>query len=90
MTATNMCSNFGGKWDSPPLKKGEKRYIYGRLRRLVLDSSIIKKMATESKTKGKKLDPHVTCIVNSCQRKIVQEFYSDGTTQFINMLWHWM
>ena len=19
MTATNMCSNFGGKWDSPPL-----------------------------------------------------------------------
>ena len=18
MTATNMCSNFGGKWDSPP------------------------------------------------------------------------
>ena len=20
MTATNMCSNFGGKWDSPPLK----------------------------------------------------------------------
>ena len=21
MTATNMCSNFGGKWDSPPLIK---------------------------------------------------------------------
>ena len=21
MTATNMCSNFGGKWDSPPLLK---------------------------------------------------------------------
>ncbi len=19
MTATNMCSNFGGKWDSPPV-----------------------------------------------------------------------
>ena len=19
MTATNMCSNFGGKWDSPPI-----------------------------------------------------------------------
>ena len=22
MTATNMCSNFGGKWDSPPLSLG--------------------------------------------------------------------
>ena len=21
MTATNMCSNFGGKWDSPPNQK---------------------------------------------------------------------
>ena len=22
MTATNMCSNFGGKWDSPPASGG--------------------------------------------------------------------
>ena len=22
MTATNMCSNFGGKWDSPPFRVG--------------------------------------------------------------------
>ena len=21
MTATNICSNFGGKWDSPPLNQ---------------------------------------------------------------------
>ncbi len=25
MTATNMCSNFRGKWDSPPHKSTKKR-----------------------------------------------------------------
>ena len=27
MTATNMCSNFGGKWASPPLT-GSSFYCY--------------------------------------------------------------
>ena len=26
MTATNMCSNFGGKWDSPPFLLGWSKY----------------------------------------------------------------
>ena len=32
MTATNMCSNFGGKWDSPPLTNcyTEKRNLEKR------------------------------------------------------------
>ena len=25
MTATNMCSNFGGKWDSPPFGMHEQK-----------------------------------------------------------------
>ena len=25
MTTTNMCSNFGGKWDSPPKRRGGER-----------------------------------------------------------------
>ena len=32
MTATNMCSNFGGKWDSTP-----KEAIYGLSSGIVLD-----------------------------------------------------
>ena len=36
----------------------------------MLDLSMMKKMAAESKTKGKKLNPHMTCVVNSCQGKV--------------------
>ena len=35
----------------------------------MLDSSMIKKTAAQLKTKGKKLDPHATCVVTSCQEK---------------------
>ena len=35
-----------------------------------LDSSVMKKTVAELKTKGKKLNPHMTCTVNSCQEKL--------------------
>ena len=41
--------------------------------------------AADSKDKESKLDAHVTCVVNSCQGWL-PEFYSDKTTQIINML----
>ena len=41
----------------------------GRLRKLALDLSMMKKMATESKAKGRKLNPYATCMANSCQGK---------------------
>ena len=34
-----------------------------------LESSMMKKMATDSKAKGKKWDLHMACLVNSCQGK---------------------
>ena len=38
---------------------------YGRLEKCSLDLSMVKKTTTESKTKGKKLDPLATCVVNN-------------------------
>ena len=36
----------------------------------MLNSSITKKKSAESKTKGKKMNPHATCVVDICQRKV--------------------
>ena len=41
-----------------------------RLRKHTLDSSVMKKTDAESKTRGRKLNPHVTCVVDSCQGKV--------------------
>ena len=46
----------------------------GRLGKLTLDSSVMKKTVAESKTKGKKRNPHATCMVNSCQGKVTISF----------------
>ena len=35
----------------------------------VLDSSLMKKMAADLKAKGKNMDLHTACLVNSCQGK---------------------
>ena len=43
-----------------------------------LDSSLMKKTAAESKTKGKKLNPQATCAVKSCLGNITT-VYSDKT-----------
>ena len=48
-------------------KKKEKKKGHDRLGKLVLDSSMVKKTAVGSKTKGKKLNPHATYVVNICQ-----------------------
>ena len=47
----------------------KKRKRNGRLGKLVLDSTMIKKTAAESKTKGRKQNPHATCKVR-CQGKV--------------------
>ena len=55
----------------------------------MLDSSMIKKTAAESKTKGMKLNPHATSKVNGCQEMVTGVLFGLNT-QFINMLWHWI
>ena len=62
------------------LRSRISKKCYGRRRKLALDSSMMKKTATASNTKGKKLDANATCVVDSCQGKDVR----------VNMLWHWM
>ena len=52
----------------------KKKFFFktrGRLGKHVLDSSVMKKTAAESMTKGKKLNPHMTYMVHSCQRNVI-------------------
>ena len=47
---------------------------YGHLR-IVLGSSMMKKTAAELKNKGKKINPHTNCVVNSCQERLLEFFF---------------
>ena len=56
----------------------------------MLDSEMIRtdeENGCRFKGKERKPDTLVTCVVAVRERLL--GFYSDKTTQFINMLWHW-
>ena len=60
---------------------------YGRLGKLTLDSSIMKKTAAVSMTKVRKwINPRPALLI--AVRERMQGFYSVYIAQFINMLWH--
>ena len=56
------------------LKRGNGRH--GKLAMDTLDLSTMKKMAVVSNSKGKKLYTPTTCVVNSCQERLLG-CYSD-------------
>ena len=45
MTATNMCSNFGGKWSSLPLKSSHNMYVHNSLVQVTLEFHLSKEAA---------------------------------------------
>ena len=68
MTATNMCSNFGGFRCCPPLKKKKMKCFIGKPVNM-LDSMKKRRM------KESNLDLHAGSLVTSCLGKDA-EFYS--------------
>ena len=78
-----MCHTFitrgvHGRFYGLYLKK--ENGCHGKHAMDTLDSSMMKKTAAVSNSKGKKLYPSMTCVVNSCQGKLLEcysECYSD-------------
>ena len=88
MTATNMCSNFGGKWDSPPMVVTARRF-FGWLRKIRKWSSKMKNCCGLVRN----VDLLAICVVYSCRGKVagvlfcnILRFWRDTGLDGVNLV----